>query len=62
MSSVVTANDGKQFDLDNVEQTFGYDGNGNLTTITVEVAGNTYVQTFTYTGSNLTNISGWIKQ
>lgn len=37
-------------------QTLGYDGSNNLTTITVTYLGHTYVQTFTYTGGNLTGV------
>ena len=61
MSTVITANDGTQIDLDNVEQTFAY-GGGFVSTITVVYGGKTYVQTFTNNGTNITEISGWILQ
>lgn len=61
MSTIVTASDGTQFDLDNVAQTFTYTGS-TVTAITVNYAGKTFVQTFTYTGSNLTATSNWVKQ
>jgi hypothetical protein len=65
MSSTVTANDGAQLPLDELTQTFGYTtigGSPYVQTITVVYASNTYVQTFTYTGTNVSAISGWIKQ
>ena len=60
MSCVVTANDGTQIDLDNVDQVFAYSA-GFLHTITIVFAGHTYVQTFTNNSTNITEISGWIK-
>jgi hypothetical protein len=36
-----------------------YDGSGNLTQIQKTIDGTTYTKTFTWTGSNLTNISAW---
>lgn len=55
---------------DDLAQAMGYDGAGNLTTITVVVpptpgtsyGGGTYVQTLTYTSGQLTNVSRWVKQ
>ena len=61
MSSTVTASDGTMIPLDSVEQDFAYSGSL-LTTITVVYQGKTFVQTFTYSGSNVATISGWIKQ
>ena len=61
MSSTVQANNGAQLPLDSVEQTFAFAG-GFISTITVIYAGNTYVQTFTNNGTNITTISGWIVQ
>ncbi len=57
-----TASDGTTLDLDSLPQVLGYSG-GKLTTITVTTGdGNTYVQTLSYTGDDLTGISAWIKQ
>ena len=57
----VLAKDGSYLPLDELQHTFGY-VNGVLTTDTVVFAGNTYVQTLTYTTSNLTGVSAWVKQ
>lgn len=65
MSLTVTASDGTPLPLDSLPQTLAYttiSGNPYLSTITVVYAGNTYVQTLTYTGINLTSISRWVKQ
>lgn len=47
--------------LDSLEQVFGYTGD-NLTTVTVEYQGVTYVQTLTYTGANVTSVSQFVPQ
>lgn len=62
MSDIVTASDGTQLDLGNLEQAFGYDGSGNCTTITIHYQGKTFVQTLTWTAGNMTDITGFIKQ
>lgn len=46
-----------QLPLANLTQVFGYDGSNNLVTITVEYQNETYVQTLTWTGGNMTNIT-----
>ena len=56
------ASDGVAIRPDSLDQTLDYDGSNRLTGITVVYGGNTYVQTYTYTGSNLTGISRWMKQ
>lgn len=61
MSDTVQGSDGAQIPLDSCPQTFAYSGSF-ISTITVVYAGNTYVQTFTNNGTNITAISGWIKQ
>ena len=61
MSSVITADNGVQIDLDNVTQTMAYSGDF-VSTITVVYAGNTYVQTFTNNGTNITEVSNWVVQ
>jgi hypothetical protein len=58
MSGTVQANDGAMLPLDSLPQTFAYSG-GFISTITVQYAGNTYVQTFENNGTNITFISGW---
>lgn len=60
-ADIATANDGQQLDLQNLAQSFTYSGSL-VSTITVHAGGNTYVQTYTNDGTNVTNISGWIKQ
>jgi len=67
MSETVSANDGTQLPLDSLEMTFTYAGS-NVQTITVTYPSRQtgvetdYVQTFTYNGSDVTNISQWIAQ
>lgn len=39
-----------------------YDGSGNLSTITVNIHGISYVKTLTYTGGNLSGVSVWVEQ
>jgi hypothetical protein len=58
---VTTIPDGVQLPIDSVAQTIAYSGNF-VNTITVAYSGNTYVQTFTNDGTNITAISGWVKQ
>ena len=58
-STVTTIPDGVELPLDSLEQAFVYSGSF-ISTITVEYSGNTYVQTFTNNGTDITNISGWI--
>jgi hypothetical protein len=50
-----------QLPLNDLEQAFGYSGD-NVTTITVVYQGVTYVQTLTYSGLNVTNISQFVPQ
>lgn len=61
-ASAVRASDGAILQLDELAQVLAYDGSNNLTSITVTAGGTTYIQTLTYTGSNLTGISVWVKQ
>lgn len=60
-STVTAAINGMGLPIDSLEQTFAYDGSF-VSTITVEYAGITYVQTFTNNGTQITNISQWIPQ
>lgn len=39
-----------------------YDGSGNLSTITVNIHGISYIKTLTYTGGNLSGVSVWVEQ
>jgi len=59
--TVTTIPDGVALPLISLPQVFAYDGNF-VSTITVTYAGNTYIQTFTNDGTNITDISGWILQ
>lgn len=42
--------------------TFTYDGSGNLQTDTVTDGANTWVRTYTWTGSDMSSDSGWVRQ
>lgn len=66
MSETVTASDGTALPIDSLPQVFAYSGSF-LSTITVVYADNlgvenTYVQTFTNNGTEITAISRWVKQ
>lgn len=61
MIETVLASDNTQLPLAQLEQVFTYDG-GFVDTITVVYTGNTYVQTFTNNGTNITEITGWVAQ
>lgn len=65
MSLTVQASDGTPLPIDDLPQVLAYttiSSNPYLSTITVVFGLNTYVQTYTYTGTNLTGISRWVKQ
>lgn len=53
----VSANDGALLPLASLPTEYGYDGDGNLTTVTVVYNTKTYVQTLAYTDGNLTSSS-----
>jgi hypothetical protein len=64
MSETVTANDGAKLPLDSLPMTITYSGNLPQT-FTVSFSNQfgfttTYTQTFTYSGTNVIAISGWI--
>lgn len=61
MSETVTGSDGAALPLDSLPLTIAYSGSF-VITLTTTYAGNTYVQTFGNDGTNITTISGWIKQ
>lgn len=58
----VVASDGVGLPLDSLAQTMSYNGSNQLLTITVSYKSNTYIQTYTYTSSNLTGVSIFVKQ
>lgn len=59
MSSTVTANDGTQLPLNDLPATLTYGAPNQVATITVLYRGNTYVQSFTWSGTDLTAYTGW---
>lgn len=59
--TVSTIPNGAMLPLDSLPAALVYSG-GFISTITVVYAGNTYVQTFTNNGVNITYISGWVQQ
>jgi len=64
MSSTVQASDGTMLPIDSLEQTLIYSGSF-ISTITVTYQGktsDTYVQTFTNDGTDITSISQWVAQ
>lgn len=52
----------QQLPVGDLPVALAYDGSNNLTSMTVVYRGVTYIKTFTYTGSNCTNISAWVAQ
>lgn len=58
----ITASNGKQINLCNTTQTFAFNESSQLETITVVYQGVTYIQTFTYSGSDIDTISPYIAQ
>ena len=58
MSATITADNGVMLPLDSLAQTFTYTGSF-INTISVEYAGNTYVQTYDNDGTHITFISQW---
>ncbi len=58
----VLASDNVNLPITSLAKTLTYNGDNNVTSSTVVYNGSTYVQTLTYTGANLTSISGWVKQ
>lgn len=64
-ADVAVASDGTVLPLPALQQVLGYDGSGNLTSVTVTYpvgSANTYKQTLSYTSGNLTNVSVYVKQ
>lgn len=60
---VVTDSSGRYwFDPDSLAHTYAYNGSGQLTTDTVTDGSSTWVKTYTWSGSTMTNESEWVKQ
>ena len=59
MGQTVQTNDGAMLPLDSLAQQFVYSGSF-ISTITVQYAGSTYVQTFLNNGTDIIYISGWV--
>lgn len=62
MALTVKATNGVDLPIDNLEQNFTYNGSGLVETISVEYQTIEYIQTFTYAGSKVTEISQWVAQ
>ena len=58
----VTADDGVVFSPDSLAQTLNYNLDDTLNYVEVVYGGNTYRQTLTYSGGNVTAVSEWVKQ
>lgn len=61
-NSPIVTDPGLAFDPDKMDQTFAYDGSGNLITITITDGINTWVKTFTYVDSAIATVSDWVLQ
>lgn len=63
MSEYVTAYGGAQIPISDLAVAIGgYNGNGDPTTLTYVFQGITYIQTITYSGTQVTNVSQLIPQ
>jgi hypothetical protein len=61
-AETIIANDETYLPIGSLAHTYGYDGSGNLITDTVSYNNHTYIQTFTYSGSQLTGVSLYVRQ
>jgi hypothetical protein len=61
MSETVIASNGRAIPIGDLAQIIGYDGD-NPITFTLVYQAVTYVQTLTYDGANVINISQWVAQ
>lgn len=61
MSETVIASDGTALPLDSLGATLTYGAPNQIATISVVYRGNTYTQSFTWTGSQLTSYTIWEK-
>ena len=59
---VERASNDVEIPVDDLVHAYGYDGSDNLTTITLSYLGVTYIKTFVYSGSNLTNKPVFVAQ
>lgn len=57
----VTASNGVELDLADLDLTLSWNGNGTIAYAEVTLGG-VYRQTYTYTAGKLTGISKWVKQ
>ncbi|MFM0638092.1 hypothetical protein PQQ63_15425 [Paraburkholderia metrosideri] len=63
MRHFVTDSTGQvQFDPDSLPASYTYDGSNRVLTESVTYGASVFVKTYTYTGSNLTSESAWVKQ
>jgi hypothetical protein len=60
--TVITYPNGIMLDVESPATAFTYDGDGNPLTATIVQNGITFIQTYTYTDGNPTNISQWVQQ
>ncbi len=58
----VTASDGTPLEISSLDQALGWNTDGTLGYLQVVSGGNTYRQSMTWTGGQLTAISKWVKQ
>jgi len=49
-------------DMSPTGKQYGYDGSGNLTTVTITQYGATWIKTLTYVSGKLTATSLWVRQ
>lgn len=61
LPEMVIASDGVLLPIGNLAKTYGQSG-GQINTITVSYAGETYVQTLTYSNGLVATESKWVKQ
>lgn len=59
---MINASDGVQIDLDDLDVSYVYNGDGTLNYAQVSTMGNVYRQTYTYTSGRVSLISRWVKQ
>ncbi len=60
--TIVWGDPAGRFDTDALPHAYTYNTSGNVLTDTCTNGTNTWVKTYTYTGSNLTSESAWVKQ
>lgn len=60
--STVTASDGVNLELEDLDSVFDWNPDGTLNYVQVTYRGNVYRQTFTYSSGKVVGISRWTKQ